>query len=119
MSYHKGYFRKASDLRVRPVPEMGFCLVFTPDNPNLYTLSSTSWLILELCDGVTPEELDRAYWKEVNLAYREDLKEGSMFVAPPRPVRKEVRSELLEGLEGLEQKGVIEFIPAGRDRGPC
>jgi len=91
---------------------MGFCLVFTPETPNLYTLNPSSWLILELCDGATLASLERAYWKEAELAYDEDLRTGSMFVAPPRPIKSEVRGRLREGLRDLERKRVIEFIPA-------
>lgn len=112
VSYRKGFYRKSAGLRVRAVPEMGFCLVFTPQDPNLYTLNPTSWLILEMCDGATPERLERVYWKEANVAYEEELKVCSMFVAPPRPVRSEVRGELREGLADLERRQVIEFIPA-------
>lgn len=112
MSYRKGFFRKRSGTRVRAVPEMGFCLVFTPETPNLYTLNLSSWLILELCEGAALASLERAYWKEAKLAHDEELKTGSMFVAPPRPVKSEVRGRLHEGLMDLERKQVIEFIPA-------
>src|SRR5262249_13671885 len=44
-------YRKVTNVRVRPVPEMSTCLVFTPDNPEVYTLNPTAWLILQLCDG--------------------------------------------------------------------
>ena len=110
VSYHKGLFRKKAGTRVRTVPELGLCLVFTPEDPNLYTLNPTSWLILELCEGASFASLDRAYWKEVNNAYDEDVKTGSMFVAPPRPVKREVRSELREALMDLERRQVIEFV---------
>jgi hypothetical protein len=33
------------------VPELGYCLVFTPSRPRLYTLNPTAWLLLELCNG--------------------------------------------------------------------
>lgn len=112
MSYRKGLFKKKAGTRVRPIPEMGMCLVFTPENPNLYTLNATSWLILELCDGASMAGLERAYWKEVNLAYEEEVNAGSMFVAPPRPIKGEVRSELLDGIQDLQRRQVIEFIPA-------
>jgi len=44
-------YRRPPDLRVRPVPELGYCLVFTPNRPTLYTLNAAAWLLLELCDG--------------------------------------------------------------------
>ena len=112
MSYRNGYFRKRAGVKARPVPEMGFCLVYTPENPNLYTLNPTSWLIMELCDGVTYPTLERRYWNEVNEAYEEDTQGVSPFVAPPRPAKPEVRRELREGLAELESTQVIEFIAA-------
>ncbi len=51
MSCPSDCFRRVSDLRVRPVPELGCCLVFTPSRPRLYTLNPAAWLLLELCDG--------------------------------------------------------------------
>ena len=110
VSYRNGYFRKKAGTKVRPVPEMGLCLVYTPEDPNLYTLNATSWLILELCEGATYPKLERAYWKEANEAYDEDAEGGSPFVAPPRPVKSHLRKELIAGLSDLEQRRVIEFV---------
>jgi hypothetical protein len=89
---------------------MGLCLVFTPADPNLYTLNASSWLILELCEGATYPSIERAYWKEANEAYEEDIEGSSPFVAPPRPVKSQVREELINGLTDLEQRQVIEFV---------
>lgn len=36
---------------LRPVPEWGRCLVYTPDDPELFELNATAWLALELCNG--------------------------------------------------------------------
>lgn len=38
-------------LRLRPVPELGACLVYDPARAQLHTLNPTAWLILTLCDG--------------------------------------------------------------------
>lgn len=51
MSSRPDCLRCPPDLRVRPVPELGYCLVFTPARPTLYTLNAAAWLLLELCDG--------------------------------------------------------------------
>lgn len=51
-------FRRPPELRVRPVPELGYCLVFTPARPMLYTLNAAAWLLLELCDGQDLETLE-------------------------------------------------------------
>ncbi|MDM0068976.1 PqqD family protein [Variovorax sp. J31P207] len=32
-------------------------MVFTPANPNVYTLNAAAWLLLELCDGQDVESL--------------------------------------------------------------
>lgn len=47
-SAHYGW---TPELRVRPVPEMAMCFVFTPAKPKLYTLNTSAWLVLTLCDG--------------------------------------------------------------------
>jgi hypothetical protein len=49
---------------VRPVPELGYCLVFTPARPKLYTLNAAAWLLLELCDGQDLDALE-ADFREV------------------------------------------------------
>jgi hypothetical protein len=36
---------------VRPVPELGTCIVYTPARPRLHKLNPTAWLALELWDG--------------------------------------------------------------------
>ncbi|MBB3176210.1 hypothetical protein [Variovorax sp. Sphag1AA] len=48
-------------MRVRPVPELGYCLVFTPDRPKLYTLNVAAWLLLELCDGQDRDVLESEF----------------------------------------------------------
>ncbi|MEJ8809755.1 PqqD family protein [Variovorax ureilyticus] len=64
MSSLSACYRRAPDLRVRPVPELGYCLVFTPDRPKLYTLNAAAWLLLELCDGQDRDALE-ADFREV------------------------------------------------------
>lgn len=65
MSSPNGFYARAADLRLRPVPEMGFCLVYQPAVPQLYTLNTTAWLVLELCDGADQERIARDYHAEV------------------------------------------------------
>ncbi len=55
------YYAKIPDIRVRPVPEMGICFVYTPAIPRLYTLNTSAWLILALCDGRHGDGLVDAY----------------------------------------------------------
>jgi len=58
MSSPPDCFRRPPELRVRPVPELGYCLVFTPARPMLYTLNAAAWLLFELCDGQDAQTLE-------------------------------------------------------------
>lgn len=86
MSSRIALYKRAAGLRLRPVPEMEFCLAYTPRRPNIYTLNPASWLIVELCDGRP--------WAAVETAYVE------AFAAhlPPEAARRQLhagRSELV------------------------
>lgn len=48
-------------VRLRPVPEMGVCLAYTPARPALHRLNAHSWLIASLCDGRSHAEVAEAY----------------------------------------------------------
>jgi hypothetical protein len=71
---------------------METCLIFTPDNPNLYSLNSTAWLVFELCDGRTLEHLGDAYYDAIE------------------PLRSpaEAFEELTNILLDLEKKGIVQ-----------
>jgi hypothetical protein len=73
---------------------MEICLVFTPDNPTLYSLNSTAWLIFELCDGRRLDELENAYYE----------------VVEPLVSREDARREVGRGIEQLEHKGLIQWV---------
>ena len=92
MFSRNGCYRKTPKLRVRPVPEMDACIVFTPARPNLYTLNPTAWLVLELCDGATGKALEARYYHAVE----------------PLLTRGEARAELHRIVEDLEHKGIVE-----------
>jgi Coenzyme PQQ synthesis protein D (PqqD) len=92
VSYQKPCWRKVKNLRVRPLHEMETCIVFTPDNPNLYSLNSTAWLIFELCDGRSWQRLKKAYYQAVE----------------PLRSQQEARTELIAILSDLERKGIVE-----------
>jgi len=97
---------KAPDLRIRPVPEMGCCLVYTPRNPNLYTLNATAWLILELCDGRSGAEIAASFATIVRESTGRTGEPG-IFV---------------HGLEDLMAKGIVtrtgtRMPPAGGEIG--
>jgi hypothetical protein len=61
VSYQNGYYRKKVNLRVRQIIETNTCLVFTPDNPNLYSLNTTALLIFNICDGKSREEIEKIF----------------------------------------------------------
>jgi hypothetical protein len=94
VSCRAGCYRKIANLRLRPVHEMELCLVFTPSNPNLYSLNPTAWLIFELCDGRRVEELEHAYYA----------------IVEPLLSREQVSRDVRGGIEELERKGIIEWV---------
>jgi hypothetical protein len=53
--------RHAPGLRLRPVPELGFCIAYTPARPRLHRLNPTAWLVLELAPGRTAAALQEAF----------------------------------------------------------
>lgn len=59
-------YTKTPDLKLRPLQELGYLLVFTPSRPGLHWLNLNAWLIFELCDGKTEEQLHQAYLAAVS-----------------------------------------------------
>ncbi len=91
MSSPSVYYQRQPELRVRPVPELGYCLVFTPQRPKLYTLNAAAWLLLELCDGQTFESLEADF----RAVYAE---QGAGAGSPP---------DVQSIIEDLELKGIL------------
>jgi hypothetical protein len=54
-------FTVETGVRLRPVPEMGVCLAYTPSRPALHRLNAASWLIVSLCDGRHAAAMEAAY----------------------------------------------------------
>jgi hypothetical protein len=79
---------------VRPVPELEFCLVFTPDDPNLYTLNPAAWLIFEACDGRSASELEVFYRKTFE----------------PLLSPSEAHEQFSETVADLLKKRVLEYV---------
>jgi hypothetical protein len=88
VSHPGGDFELEAGVRLRPVPEMGVCLAYTPARPALHRLNATSWLIVSLCDG-RPFEAMAAQ-------YRAAL--GDAAGSP---------ASLLKGLERLLELGIV------------
>ena len=100
MSYRNGCFRKTRHLRVRPVPEREVCLVYTPTNPNLYTLNATAWVVLELCDGRPLSALRKAFHRAVE----------------PLMSEQEAAEYLLASLRDMIEKSIVEVVPGTGSR---
>jgi Coenzyme PQQ synthesis protein D (PqqD) len=73
---------------------MEACMVFTPDDPEVYTLNPSAWLVLRLCDGRSENEIAAAYHA----------------VAEPMLSRKEAQSEVRAGIESLMRKRIVEAV---------
>ena len=96
MSCRNACYGKISNVRVRGVPEMAMCLVFTPDDPEMYTLNPSAWLILQLCDGRSEASIAAAYHAAIEP------------LLSPEEARREVRA----GIEDLLQKRIVEVVSA-------
>jgi len=97
MFFPNDCYAKPASLRIRPVPELECCLVFTPARPRLYTLNATAWLVLELCDGRSGSSLQEAYRESLELQEDE---------ADPN-------DELQRIVEDFERKGIVVRSPFG------
>ncbi|MDB5923872.1 MAG: hypothetical protein JWN13_2808 [Betaproteobacteria bacterium] len=91
MFCRNGCYMTVPNLRFRPIPEMDDYVVFTPDNPNLYSLNQAARLVLAFCDGRTGTALESAYCAALD----------------PLLPRREARAELRKTIEDLERKGIL------------
>lgn len=87
-------FRKPDGVRLRPVPELQTCLVYTAARPQLYTLNPHAWLVLALAPGRGERELAEAY------------------VARTSPPLTELVAQrhLREALAMLTETGILELV---------
>jgi hypothetical protein len=95
-------YRHEPDIRLRPLPEWAGALVYTPDSPALSYLNTTSWAVLELCDGLTAAELEEVFLDFVGTE-----------VSP-----EEARTRLAEALSMLTAQHVIRVDDAGSPASP-
>ena len=86
---------RAPGLRLRPVPELGACLAYTPAAPRLHQLNVTAWLILELADGRDDTALERAF----------------ITRAAPGQDARAARRTLRNGLAELRASGLLRHLP--------
>jgi hypothetical protein len=87
-------YRKNAGLRQRPLADEGFLFVLAPESPRVQLLSLSSWLIAELCDGSTRDEIDDRY----------------LDIVGDQLPRGEARQQVELGLRELEAGHVIERI---------
>ena len=96
MSFRREIYRKTAGLRMRPVPELSTCIVFTPAQPQLFNLNPHACLIMELAVEEAHDALVRKYLARV---------------VPPL-TELVARRQLDEGLRQLVDCGIIELAPA-------
>jgi hypothetical protein len=88
-------FAVKAGVRLRPVPEWGACLAYTPAHPALHRLNAASWLIASLCDGRS--------FPAIAAAYREALGGGDAPTVSETTLRA--------GLEQLLELGIVGATP--------
>ena len=93
MSYPSGCYSRTLNLRVRPVEEMKSCVVFRPNPPKMFMLNLNAWLIFDLCDGRTAQEVEQSYRETVAA----QMSAG------------EANHHLTAGLKTLQEQGLIEL----------
>jgi hypothetical protein len=85
------YFNKNPNVVLRRFPEWRQCFAYTPAHPELYELNATAWLIVELCEGHSLLELERAFFEIVRNKSTPD----------------EANTYLRNGLHELIQRGIL------------
>jgi len=69
--------------------------VYTPKNPNLYTLNATAWMILELCRGQAMKDLQDEFYRGIE----------------PLMSRKESADYVLACVGDFVRKSIVEVVP--------
>jgi hypothetical protein len=85
-------------VRLRPVPELGVCLAYTPTRPALHTLNAASWLIASLCNGRSLANIAVAYRAAIG------TESGS-------------ETMLHQGIQQLLTLGILRVLPPGSGPG--
>ena len=95
MCYLSEHYALEAGVRLRPVPEMGVCLAYTPARPALHRLNAAAWLIASLCDGRSLAAMAAAYHEALGGAE-----------APAAS-----KSTLREGVAQLLELGIVRAVP--------
>jgi len=89
-----GCYAKAPEVVLRRFEEWGRCYAFTPDEPEIYDLNTTAWLILELCDGRPFQQIEADY---------------VAALASKKSVAK-ARAEFHAGFDALLERNIISIV---------
>lgn len=94
MLSRNGCYAKAPEVVLRRFEEWGRCYAFTPDEPEIYDLNTTAWLILELCDGRPFQQIEADYVAAVG------TKRGTA----------KARAEFHAGFDALLERNIISIV---------
>jgi len=87
-------YSRVPGVRLRPVPELGTCLAYTPAKPRLHQLNPTAWLVLELAQGHDEAGLEAAFFAR----------------ATPDLTLTEARRSLDAAIALLREAGLLETL---------
>lgn len=91
MLSRNGCYAKTGNVVLRRFEDWGRCYAFTPDEPEIYDLNTTAWLIVELCDGRPFQQIEADY----------------LAVLGPKVGRDKARSQFHAGFDTLLQRNII------------
>lgn len=91
MLSRNGCYRKTPNVVLREFPEWGRAYAFTPDDPELFDLNTTAWLIVDLCDGRGFREIESDYVRMVGERVGSD----------------HARQQFHQGFDALLQRNII------------
>ncbi|MEG4293066.1 hypothetical protein Q5692_30930 [Microcoleus sp. C2C3] len=94
MFHQNSCYKKKANLQIRQIAETDTCLIFAPDNTTLYSLDISAWLIFELCDGKSREEIEKTFLESV----------------VPTLTDEKARSYFNEGLNSLLEEKIVELV---------
>ena len=82
-------YRRSDSVRLRTFDDFHAALAYVPEGPALHWLNSSAWLVLEICDGRSYEEIRKTF-------------------AEVQPDRADSADALVRDcLESLEQKSIV------------
>lgn len=84
-------FCQKKGIDIRPLDDYSSAFVFQVHPPSIVLIDLYSWLVLELCEGQSFEELENSHLSAINSS-----------ISPT-----EAHTRLMETLKMLEQRGLI------------